>query len=134
MPGYRLVYLALPTERTGVISFYGTVPTSNPLRGDYGSRLFFDAATGTLKQVVDIRRAGPWEKIGDSFALLHYGTFGAAFGPALAVAVKILWTILGLSPGVLAVSGFLIWRARSRRSTPTASLHPQVERQPGVHA
>ncbi len=56
LPGYQAVYLALPPERTGTVTFYGTVPTSNLLRGDYGSRLLFDAADGALRQVVDIRR------------------------------------------------------------------------------
>lgn len=112
LPGYQAVYLALPPERAGTVTFFGTVPTSNPLRGDYGSRLLFDATDGALRQVVDIRRGSFWEKIGDSFALLHYGTFGAVFGRAADAAVKLIWTLLGLSPGVLAVSGFMIWRAR----------------------
>ena len=114
LPGYQAVYLALPPERTGTITFYGTVPTHNLLRGDFGSRLLFDAANGSLRQVVDIRRGSVWEKIGDSFALLHYGTFGAVFGSVVDAAVKILWTLLGLTPGVLAVTGFMIWRLRGR--------------------
>ncbi len=115
LPGYGIKYIALPPEQEGMVTFYGTVPTPNPLRGDFGSRLVFNAKDGALKQVVDVRNAGFWEKIGDSFALLHYGTFGAIFGPAADVLVKAIWTLLGLSPGVLAVSGFLIWWKRRRK-------------------
>ena len=105
LPGFRPTFLQLPPTREGDIIFYGTVPTPNPLRGDFGSRVSFNAADGALTQVVDIRRTSGWEIIADSFALLHFGTFGGVF-------VKILWTLGGLTPGILAVSGFLLWRAR----------------------
>ena len=42
--------------RTGTTTFYGNVPTPNPLRGDFGSRVTFHAADGALQSVVDIRR------------------------------------------------------------------------------
>lgn len=112
LPGYRLKYLGLPPEQAGSITLYGNVPTPNFLRGDYASHVVFDARDGTLKQVTDSRKAGVWDTITDSFALLHYGTFGASFGPVVSFLVRILWSILGLAPGVLAVSGFLIWRSR----------------------
>lgn len=112
LPGFRATYLAFPATRDGEITLFGTVPVSYPLRGDYGSRVIFNAADGALRQVVDIRRASGWEKIGDSFALLHFGTFGGVF-------VKVLWTLGGLTPGILAVSGFLLWRARQPRRRPS---------------
>ena len=114
LPGFRPTYVNIPPTREGAITFYGTVPSRNPLRGDYGSRVTFNAADGALQQVVNIRRAGVWERVMDAFVLLHYGTFGAVFGTVAGVVVKGLWTLLGLAPGVLAVSGFLIWRARRR--------------------
>ncbi len=114
LPGYHLKYLGLPPEQEGSVTLYGNVPTPNPLRGDYASHVVFDARNGALTQVTDSRQAGAWDTITDSFALLHYGTFGAVFGRGAELAVKILWTLLGLAPGVLAVSGFLIWRARRR--------------------
>ena len=81
--------------------------------------MVFHAVDGSLQQAWDIRRGSLWEKIGDSSALLHYGTFGAVFGRRADVLVKTLWTALGLAPGLLAVSGFMIRRARRhRRPTP----------------
>ena len=72
----------------------------------------FDANDGALKEVTDIRHASLWEKIDDSFELLHFGTFGAVYGRGWDVTVKVLWSLLGLAPGILAFSGFLLWRAR----------------------
>ena len=95
LPGFRPTFLQFPPTREGDIVLYGTVPTPNPLRGDFGSRVIFHAADGALRQVIDIRRAGAWGIVADSFALLHFGTFGG-------VLVKILWTLGGLTPGVLA--------------------------------
>src|SRR5271155_1883619 len=36
---------------------------------------------------------------------LHYGTFGGMF-------TRVLWIFLGLTPAVLFVTGFVIWRQR----------------------
>ena len=114
LPGFRPTSFAFPSKREGDFTFYGAVPTVNPLRSDYGSRVIFHAPDGELRQTIDIRRAGPWEQVYDTFAPLHFGTFGG-------LPIKILWCLGGFTPGTLAVSGFLLWRARQgrRRNSPT---------------
>jgi uncharacterized iron-regulated membrane protein len=56
---------------------------------------------------IDLLRQRPFgERIVSSFSPLHFGRFGG-------VAVKIVWVLLGLTPGTLAVTGFLIWWKRA---------------------
>jgi uncharacterized iron-regulated membrane protein len=106
LPGLRTdrVYLNFP-PRWKDISVMGKVATRNPFRGAFGGEVTFDPETGALKKVTDIRQQPLWTQIEDTFAPLHFGTFGG-------LPIKLLWCLGGLAPGVLAVSGFLIRRSR----------------------
>ena len=107
--GYQARYLSLPWEESEkpALTFYGQVP-GGVLRGPYGSTVSYDAGTHAFTSAYDIREAGVWANITDAFTPLHYGTFGG-------LPVKILWTLGGLTPGALAVTGFVMWRLRRRR-------------------
>jgi uncharacterized iron-regulated membrane protein len=107
LPGFDARWVTFPSEQEENLTFWGTVTPGFVLSGDYNSSAAFDPKTGALKEVVDMRQASLWAKITDSFAPLHYGTFGG-------LPVKILWCVLGFAPGVLAVSGFMIWWRRGR--------------------
>jgi uncharacterized iron-regulated membrane protein len=108
IPGY-LPRLSLPSDDGGwPITFHGQAP-GHFLTGPYGSTVSYDAQTHVFKAAHDIRQAGLWSRIADTFTPLHYGTFGG-------LPVKILWCLGGLTPGILAVTGFIMWRLRRRRS------------------
>lgn len=111
IPGFRVTYLSFPVKANEDIFVDGRA-SSNPFRSDYGSVVAFDAQTGRLKSASDIRQAGWWTQIADAFYPLHFGTFGGLF-------VKVIWCAGGLTPGLLAVSGFAIWwrRTRSRKTS-----------------
>lgn len=126
IPGFRANYISLPWEPGQGITLWGAVEPRGALRGPYGSTVGFDA-TGAYQSHDDLRAAGAWRQIVDAFVPLHYGTFGG-------FPIKLLWCIGGLTPGILAVSGFLIWRSRRKNrptSTDTASKPVRlVQRQP----
>lgn len=107
LPGFRLTSLSFPARQEGEITLTGSVASVNPWRSGYGSHVSFIVPGGALKEVRDIRRAGLGTQIYDMFIPLHYGTFGGWL-------IKGLWCLGGLTPGTLALSGFLIWRARGR--------------------
>jgi uncharacterized iron-regulated membrane protein len=111
IPGYLARFVSLPSDDGGwPITFYGEAP-GHFLTGPYGSTVSYDPQTHAFKEAHDIRQAGLWARIADTFTPLHYGTFGG-------LTVKILWTIGGLTPGALAITGFAMWRARRRRPIP----------------
>jgi len=108
IPGYRAGFVSIPTEEGWPITFYGQAP-GHILTGPYGSTVSYDPQTHVFKESYDIRQAGLWSRIADTFTPLHYGTFGG-------LPVKILWSLGGLTPGALAITGFVMWRLRRRRS------------------
>ena len=56
---------------------------------------------------------------------LHFGNFGG-FG------IRFVWLVAGLAPGVLAVTGLILWWTRvvaprwRRRDLPSAAVQPEV--------
>lgn len=109
LPGFRGNFISLPSDPAApAITFWGAVEPRGPLTGPYGSQLVYDPETGAHRSTIDLRAAGWWTRIVDTFTPLHYGTFGG-------LPVKILWAIGGLTPGVLAVTGFVVWQLRRRR-------------------
>lgn len=115
IPGFRAGYVSLPWEDAddAAITFWGSVP-GHFLQGPYGSTVAYDARTHAFIAASDIRQAGLWARVVDTFTPLHYGTFGG-------LPVRILWTLGGLAPGALAITGFVLWRLRKRRSPSSTS-------------
>lgn len=105
---FQTNFISLPSRPGGGVTLYGAVPTRHSLRSPYGSTVSYDAGTGAWQSSYDLRTAGAWAQVVDAFRPLHYGTFGG-------LPIKILWSLGGLAPGLLAVSGFAIWRLRRRR-------------------
>ncbi|WP_009964386.1 PepSY-associated TM helix domain-containing protein [Verrucomicrobium spinosum] len=98
-------YISLPTTEKDDLVSYGKLASYGPFRSNYGSVATFDAKSGELKDFTDVSQGGAWAQILDSFTPLHYGTFGG-------LPVKILWCIGGLAPGILSITGFLMWYKR----------------------
>ncbi len=113
MAGFRPNFISLPSVPAApAVMFWGSVPGANPFRNPYGSTVTYDAKTAapfTPTATRDIREQPLWTQITDMFQPLHFGSFGGLF-------IKIIWSLAGLAPGALAVTGFLIWRSRKCRS------------------
>lgn len=110
LPGFTPHFISLPSAPALGITLWGAVEPRSPFRSAYGSTVSYDAATFAFTATSDLRTASLWTQALDSFRPLHYGTFGGW-------PIKTLWCLGGLAPGVLAVSGFLIWRLRRRSAT-----------------
>jgi uncharacterized iron-regulated membrane protein len=122
LPSFRANYISLPWMPDAGVTLWGAIEPRGPLTGPYGSQVFYDEKTGAHKSTTDLREAGLWTRIVDTFVPLHYGTFGG-------LPVKILWCLGGLTPGTLAITGFVIWRVR-RRSTLSASRARAISAEP----
>lgn len=108
--GYVTRYIAFPNEPDSPVNFYGGHEDAGVLRGPYGSTIAFDPVTGEEIEHSDIREAPVSRQVLDSFVPLHFGTFGGW-------PVKVLWCLGGLAPGILAVSGFVLWLKRRGSGT-----------------
>jgi uncharacterized iron-regulated membrane protein len=112
--GFQANYLGFPQSPENAFHLYGEHGDAGLLRSPHGSMVSY-AVDGTFREASDIREGSLRAQIYDSFVPLHYGTFGGW-------PVRVLWCLGGMAPGILAVSGFLIWRARHR----SARSHPRT--------
>jgi uncharacterized iron-regulated membrane protein len=79
--------------------------------GSSSSEITIDGTTGRIKTKSFISQKPLTDQLSAATIPLHFGNFGGW-------PVKVLWCLGGLAPGVLAISGTLIWRARRRPTAP----------------
>jgi uncharacterized iron-regulated membrane protein len=103
--GFQPTYITLPYEPGVDITFFGAVPTGNPLLSQYASSVSYDARSGQYRGALDIREAGFGAKALDSYRRLHFGNFAG-------LASRILWCLAGLAPLLLAGTGLTLWWLR----------------------
>lgn len=117
--GFKLGFISFPHHKEGdPVVLYGTENEDHPLKSRFGSYLVFDSRSSELLKVWDLRNENFLHSILDSFRPLHFGTFGGIF-------TKILWVILGLTPGVLSLTGIgiLISKRRMKSSRKKEKVH-----------
>lgn len=115
---FRINYIYFPTDQDPNIYFYGSNHFDSPFLSPYGSWMGVNSQTGEIAVENDLRETGLWALIVDAFEPFHFGDFGGLF-------TKIIWCLAGLAPGVLAISGSLIFfarRAKSRAKSPSKQL------------
>ncbi len=92
------------------------------------SEVHVDLLRGRLVAFEDARAAGAADRAYNALDPLHFGYFGEAWGTLAGYAVRVAWSLLGLTPAGLMVTGTLLWRRRAlkrearRRPTPVAAL------------
>lgn len=112
--GFDATYITLPWEPGVDITFFGKVDSGNPLLSQYASSVSFDPQSGEQKAMSDIRAAGLGTKTLDSFRRLHFGDFAG-------LPSRILWSIAGLMPLILAITGLTLWVKRRPQRRRAAS-------------
>lgn len=88
------------------VTVHGVVP--GQFAQQYVNYVEFRGADPSPVFVRDVSQLGFVERLHTVIEPLHYGYFGGFW-------VKLLYFVLGLTPGVLALSGALIWFDRTRR-------------------
>jgi len=106
--GYRATYFTFPFEPELHVTFYGEVPSSNPLASEYGSMITYDRQTGEKMLAYDIRSASNINVVVDTFRKLHFGYFAG-------LPSKVIWCLLGLTPLFLSLTGLYFYLFRTRR-------------------
>ena len=108
LPGFRANFISLPSDPAApAVILWGAVEPRPLLANAYGTTLFYDPQTGAHRSTNDLRNAGWWQRVTNTFESLHFGNFGGLL-------TKVLWSLAGLAPGILAISGFTLWRLRRR--------------------
>lgn len=107
LPGAVTTYISLPIKPEDAFSIYKKFPQEVNEYGD--SAVYLDQYSGEVLQVQNGRELPLGDRVLNSFAPLHYGTFWG-------LPTRILYVFVGLSPTILFITGYVMWRYRYRSS------------------
>lgn len=107
-PDFTPDYVYLPTQPHQKFSVKGYYNDENRLFSG-GNAIVFDAYTGNFEGLTRYSDLSGRKKIEATFHALHVGNYGG-------ILVKILYVIMGLTPGLLSVTGFLLWWRHKRKN------------------
>jgi uncharacterized iron-regulated membrane protein len=104
--GRMVAHLAVP-RKSGAVIVVDSLYPGNPLTAPL-VREFYHPSTGALLHRLE-STTEPWGvRVSMAVAPIHFGQWGGGVS-------KCLWALLGLTPGLLAVSGILMWWNRVLR-------------------
>ncbi len=106
-PEFDITYLRFPVSEEGKIQLLGRLHSDPAYYGKFYSKLQADYTTGELGAPYFVRDQ-PWlDRFLTSLHPIHFGDFAGLF-------VQLLYAFFGLMPGVLSISGFVIWYYRQQ--------------------
>ncbi|MDX5423273.1 MAG: PepSY domain-containing protein [Hymenobacteraceae bacterium] len=106
-PEFEVNYLGLAGNTLSVL---GSMSDDPAYYGLTYSNLHVDLSTGEVKSAVFLRDMPWYKRLVTVLKPLHFGDYAGLW-------VKLLYSLFGLLPGLLAISGFLIWSLRSSNPT-----------------
>jgi uncharacterized iron-regulated membrane protein len=104
LPGAVTTYISFPTSPEAVFMVGKRFPEEKEV---WRSRVYLDQYTGEVLYLRNSRSLSFGDEVVDAFNPLHFGTFGG-------LPTRILYIFVGLSPTILLVTGFVMWRYRYR--------------------
>lgn len=103
IPGFQVMGVRPPKKAGDPVRILGHAHEP-AFFGEYASSVFIDAG-GNIKKTVDFSKASFGDQFNACIAPLHFGNYGG-------ISLKIIYSLLALTPGALSISGFLIWYRR----------------------
>ncbi|WP_206483634.1 PepSY-associated TM helix domain-containing protein [Thalassotalea sp. G2M2-11] len=112
---FNATYLTFPFEKERHITFFGEVDSNNILTSQYASTVTYNRNNGKIMSAIDVRQAGLFSVVLDSFRKLHFGYFAG-------ITSKIIWCTLGSSPVWLALTGLYFYYFRQKKGKRTQEI------------
>ncbi|MDX5481124.1 MAG: PepSY domain-containing protein [Hymenobacteraceae bacterium] len=106
-PDFEIHFLRFPKSAEGKLSVLGRMKTDPSYYSVFYSGLQADLQTGELGTLNMLREQPFGTRLITLLTPLHFGDFAGYF-------IKILYCIGGLMPGILSISGFVIWYYRQK--------------------
>jgi len=107
MPDGAPVELRLPDAGKGAVDL--RLHRAGDLAPD-GNHVYLDPATAAVILVDRLSDRPAGARFLAAIAPIHYGEFGG-------ISVKALWSLLGLAPSLLFITGFIAWRRPAKRKS-----------------
>lgn len=107
-PEFNVTYVRFPLTAESKLLLLGHLKSDPAYYGKFYSNVAIDHRTGKIEGITLLKDKPPLDKFLTILQPLHFGDYAGIW-------VKLIYTIGGLLPGILAVSGYVIWRLRKRR-------------------
>lgn len=104
LPQLKPTYVYLPTQAGKHFIVRGRLKRQNRLFAE-GNRVEVDAETGKVLAATRFKDLSLRDKAGALVFPLHVGNYGG-------IPIRILYVTVGLTPGILSTTGFLLWRRK----------------------
>ncbi|AOM77516.1 PepSY-associated TM helix domain-containing protein [Pedobacter steynii] len=101
MPDLVPQNMYLPTQKEKLFRLSGPLKEQSPLFYN-GNSISIDPISGKVITIERLTKKGIWARVEATFFPLHAGSFGG-------IVIKVLYVIIGLLPGLLSVTGGLLW-------------------------
>jgi uncharacterized iron-regulated membrane protein len=111
LPSLEPTYVYLPTQPQRKFEVRGYADGQLKIWGS-GNAVRINQQSGEILEINRLSEKPLSDQIEATFFPLHVGNFGG-------IAVKILYVIVGLTPGLLSITGFLLWWRRVSKQKPT---------------
>lgn len=105
-PSFK-IHLLRVSANSNTVQLSGNFEDDPVYYGKYYSRFYFDGINGQLQKKEWMREQSALKKWQSIVTPLHFGNYGGLL-------LKFLYCLFGLMPGLLSISGFIIWRKRNK--------------------
>lgn len=102
-PGFEVMYLRFPVNAQGQLQLLGRFRSDPAYYGAFYSSVAVNYKTGIVEKTSFFRDQPLPGRIPLVLQSLHFGDYAGYF-------VKFLYSFFGLMPGILSISGFLLWK------------------------
>ncbi|WP_439881633.1 PepSY-associated TM helix domain-containing protein [Pontibacter sp. MBLB2868] len=104
-PDFEVMYVRFPKNEEGKLQFLGHLKEDPSYYGRIYSSVQVNYRTGSI-ETADFLREKPWlDRLLTVLHPIHFGDYAGLF-------VQLLYCFFGLMPGILSISGFVIWYSR----------------------
>ena len=105
---------------SNAVGVSGRLLSDPKVYGNYYSGFVFDGPTADVTSSFFMKDM-PWnQRLSRMAAPLHFGTYGGML-------LKIVYCLLGLTPALLSITGFLLWQKRYKSSGKTGKKKPALQ-------
>ena len=119
-PAFDINYLLFPKNADGKLRILGRLESDPSYYGFNYSNIQVNTKTGKIASVSFLRDLPWYKRVVTILKPLHFGDYAG-------LSIKLIYCFFGIFPGILAVSGFFIWRlrpAKKKLSQTTALAKP----------
>ncbi|MGK9118354.1 PepSY-associated TM helix domain-containing protein [Olivibacter jilunii] len=107
LPQLKVHSVYMPTQPGRGFAIRGSLPGDNPFFGQ-ASSVTLDVKSGAVEAIKESDKLDFSEKLRTLVLPLHAGSFGG-------LPVRILYVFIGLTPGLLSITGFLLYLKRTNK-------------------